>query len=347
MKRLRLIVSATMVILVLVLIITPSSSLAKSMVLKWTTFEPNTPGATQDAIRVMAKRVEERTEGRVTIKPYWGSVLGKATDFLKMVGGSGVADGGYIVTAYNQWEIPLLAASGLPYLTKGHRVGPLATQALFDEWPAMQDEIKKANVKLLWLLQPHAHWVGLKRPITAMDELKGEKYWASGFWQEYLKAVGIVNVPMTPPEAYDALQKGVIEGIIGMPYHTFKIFKWTDILKYLVEWPYGGQAMLCHVINLDEWNKISPKDQKAIEDVMAGMPEWYNNEVDQETAKLKAFYKKEGVREITLSKEEYAKNEKIGKDVIWTHWLETAKAKGVPAEEWLRRYQEKIKEVTR
>jgi TRAP-type C4-dicarboxylate transport system substrate-binding protein len=294
----------------------------------------------------MAQLTEERTEGRVKMKIYWGAVLGKAPDYLKMVGGAGVADGAFLVTTYNQWEVPLLAAGGLPFLYRGHRVAPKAAWALYNEWPAMQEELKKVNVKPLWFFQPHEHWVGVKDPITTMDDLKGKKVWAAGFWQELVDALGIVNVPMVAPQAYDALQKGVIVGIVGMPYHTWRIFKYTETIKNLVVWPLGGQAFCGHVVNLDKWNQISPEDQKAIEEVMVGMHDWYVAEVDKEFLSLRDYYKKQGVKEIRLSDEEYARLEKIGRDVIWGSWLKTAKEKGVPGEEWFTRFQAKVKEYS-
>lgn len=33
---------------------------------------------------------------------------------------------------------------------------------------------------------------------------KGKKVWASGFWQELVAALDIVNMPTVAPQAYDA-----------------------------------------------------------------------------------------------------------------------------------------------
>jgi TRAP-type C4-dicarboxylate transport system substrate-binding protein len=346
MKNLRLFILMTLIVSVFAFMGVPPSS-AKPLVLKWTTFEPDVPGSTQLALKRMAKLVDEGTEGRVKIKIYWGSVLGKAPDFLKMTGGAGVADGAFLVTTYNQWEVPLLAASGLPFLSKGYRVGPLATWELYNEWPAMQAEMKKVNVKPLWVFQPHPHWAGVKQPITTFDDLKGKKLWVAGFWQELADAIGIVNVPMIAPQAYDALNKGVIVGVMGMPYHTWRIFKYTETLKYLVELPYGGQPMCAQVVNLDKWNKISRKDQKTIEEIMAGMHDWFVVAVDEEAVKLGEFYKKQGVTEIRLSPEEYARVAEIGRDVVWNSWLKTANAKGVPGDEWFTRYRAMVQKYSK
>jgi len=320
----------------------PGSALAKPLVLKWTTFEPDVPASSQLQLKRFAKLVEEKTEGRVKIKIYWGSVLGKVTDFLKMVGGQGIADGCFIVPTYHKWEIPLMAASGLPFLTKGYRVGPAATSQLYNEWPAMQKEMKNVNVKVLWIFQPHVHWACFVRPVKNISELKGKRIWSAGQWQDTTDALGITNVPMIAPGAYDALQKGVVMGVIGMPYHTFRIFKLIEPCKYLVNWPLGGQPVNFMGMNLDKWNQISTGDQKKIEEIAAGMNDWFVDVQDKEVLKLKEYYIKQGCTHISLSDDEYAEIERVGKDRTWNSWIKTAKERGVPAEEWFERYLAKI-----
>lgn len=347
MKKQRLWILLLVALVMLAFTTIPSQSSAKPMVLKWTTFEPNVPASSQLQLKRFAKLVEEKTEGRIKIKIYWGSVLGKAPDFLKMVGGRGIADGGFIVPTYHQWEIPLMAASGLPFLSKGYRTAPAATWQLYNEWPAMQEELKKVNVKPLWIFQPHDHWVSIDRPIKKFSDLKGKKVWAAGHWQELVKAYGIVNVPMIAPAAYDALQKGVIVGVVGMPYHTFRIFKYIETDKYLLKWPLGGAPVNFMGINLDKWNEISSGDQKAIEDIAAGMNDWFVEAQDKEAVKLKEYFTSQGVTHISFSDDEYAEIERIGKDVVWNSWLKTAKKKGVPGEEWFRRYRAKIDAVSK
>lgn len=340
MKKQRLLILLLVAVAMFAFITIPSQSSAKPMVLKWTTFEPDVPGSSQLAVKRFAKLVEEQTEGRITLKVYWGGVLGKAPDFLKMIGGRGVADGGFIIPTYHQWEIPLVAASGLPFLTDGYRIGPAATTKLYNEWPALKEEMKKVNVKPLWFFQPHPHWVGLKNPIKSIDDLKGKKVWAAGFWQELVKSLGITSVSMTAPEAYDGLQKGVIEGVFGNPYHTFRIFKYTETAKFLLEWPFGGQPVNMQGINMDVWNEIPPKDQKIIEDIAAGMNDWFVVEQDKEAIKLKDFFEKtQGCTHNRLPDDEYARIKDLGKDVIWNSWLKTAKKNGIPGEEWFKRYR--------
>jgi TRAP-type C4-dicarboxylate transport system substrate-binding protein len=315
----------------------PATSAGPSITLKWTTFEPDAPGASQDQLRQFAKLVETNTQGRIKIQIFWGAVLGKVQDTLKILQ-SGVADGAFIVPTYHQWEIPLYAGAGLPFITTGFKVGPKATWALYQEWPAMQQEWVAVGVKPLYAMSPHAHWLGTTiSPMTSINDLKGKKMWVGGFWPDLVQQFGIAPVPLSAPEAYDGLQKGTISGVIN-PYHTFKTFKYYEVLKTMCSWPFGGQPVNAIGISLTSWNKISAADQKVILDISATMPDFFNAAQDAEAAGLTQFFKDNKLAFVDLPQSEIDNIAKVGKDVVWNSWLATAKSKNVPGQEFLDRY---------
>jgi len=319
---------------------------AEPIVLKWATHEPNGGMCTQELLKRFAELTEEKTEGRVKVEIYWGAVLGKLPDYLKMIGGAGVADGGFVIPTYHQWEIPLSAAAGLPFLSTGYRVPGKATWELYNEWPAMQKEWEKWNVKPLMALSNHPHWIVCKNPITTMEELNGNKMWVAGFWQVVGNHYGIINVKMTAAESYDALQKHMIVGVLGMPYHTLKIFKYYEVCKNFIDLEFaGGAPVNFETINLDVWNKISPADQKTIEEIIASLSDWYIAKMDAEDAGLTKLFEEQGVTFIEFSPEEQAKIRDETAELTWNDWIATAKEKGLPAEEFLKRINDKVAEV--
>jgi len=324
----------------------PGPAPAEPIVLKWATHEPNGGMCTQAVLRKFAEQVEEKTDGRVKLEIYWGAALGKLPDYLKMIGGAGVADGGFIIPTYHQWEIPLTAGTGLPFLAAGYRAGGKATWELYNEWPAMQEEWAKWNVKPLMALQAHPHWIVLKNPITTLGDLKGKKLWVAGYWQTLATYYDIVNVKMTAPESYDSLQKNMIVGVLGMPYHTLKIFKYYEPCKNFIDFEFaGGSPVNFEAINLDVWNKISPADQKAIEEICASLSDSIITDMDNEKAGLDEFFKEQGVTVIEFSPEEQAKIRDATAQLTWDDWAAICKEKGIPGEEFLERFKAKMAEV--
>ena len=324
-----------------------ASSNAKPIVLKWTTHEPNKPGSTQDALKEFGSRIEKETQGRVKIKVYWGSVLGKVPDYIQMVGGKGVADGGFIIATYHQWEIPLWAGSQLPFLTLGYEAGPKALWELYHEWPAMQEEMKRVNMKPLWPIQPHPHQIGISEQVTKLDDFKGKRLWATSMWPKVVEQFGIINIMMSAPESYEAWQKGTISGVWGMPTHTFRIFKYFELAKSMFSLDFAGGHPICvHAINRDVWNEISPQDQKAIEEISAQMIDRQIELTDEEKAGLDKFLEQKGVKRMEFSPEDKTRL-KGTRQLVWGEWLKITKEKGIPGEEFLERFQAKIKKFVK
>jgi TRAP-type C4-dicarboxylate transport system substrate-binding protein len=96
---------------------------------------------------------------------------------------------------------------------------------------------------------------------------------------------------------------------------------------------------------LTSWNKISAADQKAILDISATMPDFFNAAQDAEAAGLTQFFKDNKLAFVDLPQAEIANIAKVGKDVVWNTWLNTAKSKNVPGQEFLDRYQAMVAKV--
>lgn len=350
-KKLKCFCSIFLVLTAGIILSMPSWAMAaNSITLNYTLHTPPPPkgggNADQASFEYWAKEVAAQTDGRVKCKMFYSSVLGKGPDFYKMVGGTGVADIGNIIGAYNKWTLPLFAGAMLPFLTSDMDVEWRAVQKLYNEWPPMKEEWVKWNMKPLWGFVVDPYYLVIKKEITSLDQLKGEKIWGAGGFAEILKNLGITQVFFPAPQAYEALQKRTLDGII-FPYGPISAFKYYEVAKVFVDMSFaGGQTPAAQAINLDVWNKISSKDQKTIERISAGMNDWYLNYYKNNKKNLDAFYKKQGVKIISLSPQEQKRIKDICAEKIWTNWVKTAKAKGLPAEEFLRRYRATVREMS-
>lgn len=311
---------------------------------------PRPPGkaaADQASLEWWAKEVEAKTQGRVKVKFYYGSMLGKVTDFLRMVGGGGVAQMGNIVTNYYRWELPLSNGAMLPFLTESLDVEGRAITKLYDQWAPMREEWARNNVKPLWWYAIDPYWLACKESIKSLDDLRGRKVAAFGGFLDIVPRFGITNMSMPASEVYDALQKGILNGVV-FPYSPIKIFKFYEPCRVLVDLSFAGaQAPCAQVINLDVWKKISAEDQKTIEGISANMHNWFVQYYEEDKSNITDFYKKEGVTLITLSPEERARIKQICAEPIMNDWVAKCKEKGVPGEEFLTRYKAIVQELTK
>jgi TRAP-type C4-dicarboxylate transport system substrate-binding protein len=322
----------------------------KSMVLSYTLHwapPPKWGGANDQASIVhWTKEIERQTEGRIKFKIFYSSVLGKVTDFAKMVGGVGVADVGNIIAAYTQWQLPLYAGTMNPFLTTGIDVQARAITKLYNEWAPMRDEWTKLNLKPLWFYVIDPYRLIIKKEITSLDELQGKKIWGGGGYAEVMKRYRITPVFFPPSQVYEAMQKGTIDGLF-FPYGPISFFKFHEVGRVLVDMTFMGcQTPAAEAINLDVWNKISPGDQKTIEDISAEMHEFFLDYTKKDEKRLADFFKNEGVKVITFSPEEQARiRDRCAEEVV-ADWIAKAEKQGAPAKEFMKRYKAIVKELS-
>lgn len=159
------------------------------------------------------ERVAKRTDGKVTVRIFYGSQLGSDEDILEQArAGANVAvlvDAGRL-SVYTK-PLGILAA---PYLVKGAEESrQLVTSPLFESW--VKDLRQAADLQILsfnWW-QGERHLLTHKRVRTPAD-LAGVRLRTIGapMFLETISAMGATPTPIAWAEVYPALQQEVIDG---------------------------------------------------------------------------------------------------------------------------------------
>ncbi len=156
--------------------------------------------------------VEKRTDGKLEIKIFTGSQLGKDEDVLEQArAGANVAvlvDGGRLATF-----VPELGILGAPYIVSGYDSSlQLVTSDLFNQWA---DKLRTASghqiLSFNWW-QGERHLLTNKAIKTPAD-LDGVRMRTPGapVWLETIRAMGATPTPLGWTEVYTGLQQGVID----------------------------------------------------------------------------------------------------------------------------------------
>jgi TRAP-type C4-dicarboxylate transport system substrate-binding protein len=301
--------------------------------LTYSIFFPATHGNTLLATE-WAKEVEKRTNGAVKINMFPGATLTPADQCYDGVV-KGISDIGMSVLSYTKGRFPLTEVIDLPL---GYTSGLQATKlcnAYYNKFKPKEFD----DVKIMYL---HGHGPGIlhtKKPVRTMDDLKGMKIRCTGTNAKLVSALGGTPVAMPQTETYDALQKGVVDGVVS-PIETLKGWKFGEVIKSTTQ-NLGSSYSLAFFVamNKKKWDSL-PKDvQATIEKINE---EWIEktgkawDEFDKEGA---AFTLSKGNEIIPLSKEE---DEKWAKKVqpVFVEYVEAMKAKNLPGEEALKFCQE-------
>lgn len=209
-----------------------------------------------------AEEIGKRTGGRVKITVYPAGSLTKADQCYEGVV-QGVSDLGMSCFAYTRGRFPLLEGLDLPL---GYPDGATATRLA----NAMIAKYQPDELKDVHLLYVHAHGPGIlasKKPVKALEDLKGLKVRATGLSKAIVEALGGTPVAMPQPETYEALAKGVVEATL-CPVETLKGWKQGEVIQYVVDAKAIGYTTAMFVVmNRDKWAKLPPDIQRVFTDV--------------------------------------------------------------------------------
>lgn len=242
------------------LFVAPAISTAKTATLKYANFFPPTHIQSMLA-ESWSKEVEKRTEGRVKVEYYPGGSLLKPKQMYDGVV-DGIADIGFSVLAYTRGRFPVTGAIDLPF---GYTSGVAATGVANDLYNKMQPK-EFDDTKLMYL---HAHGPGFihtrDKAVTKLEDLKGLRIRSTGMSAETVKALGATPVAMSMSDAYQSLQKGVVDGS-AYPLEANKGWKMGEVTKYAVcVYPVAYTTTFFVTMNKDKWASLEKKDQDTIE----------------------------------------------------------------------------------
>lgn len=238
------------------------SAAEKPIELKFASFLPVTHHEHIEAFVPFAKQVEERTNGRVKITIYPSEALCKAKD-LYQCAVTGVSETSYFIQSYVAGRFPLTSVMELPIGVPSAKVG---TQVIWDlSGKYFKQEYADAKLLSIWTIQP-AHIFTTKKQIKTAEDLKGLRIRSPGPLQTLtLKEFGAAPISMPASDLYDALQRGMVDGMLT-DFAALKGFRFVEVVKYctianIYSLPMG------FTVNQKTWNSLPPDIQKIMEDL--------------------------------------------------------------------------------
>jgi len=279
------------------------------------------------------QEVEKRTNGRVKVTYFAGGTLAPAPQIYPGVV-KGIADIGLSFMGYTWGRFPLSEVIEQPMGYKSGYVGTKLVNEFYKKFKPKEFD----DVKVLFLHTSPPHLLFAKKPVNNLEDLQGLKIRTNS---PVAKALGAVQVGMPMSEAYDALSKGVVQGIIG-PYEPMKGFRLAEVVSHSVEYgnAFVGGAFV--VMNKDKWNAFPADIQKIIEDLDVEYIEKLGRLWDDYDKEAKDYFIEKGGKVIVLPKAESNRwAEKVRP--LLDDYVMRMKAKGLPGDEALKFFQDYLK----
>ena len=125
---------------------------------------------------------------------------------------------------------------------------------LYEKYPAIQKEFADVQPLLLYTTSPY-FLLTTKKQVKTLEDLKGMKIRIPGGPPtEMAKALGAVPTPIPMPDMYQALDKGVVDGM-GVPWEAVQGFRLYEVAKYYTMVPlFVAYFSLC--ANKQKWTSL-------------------------------------------------------------------------------------------
>ncbi len=285
----------------------------------------------------MANDLEKRTNGRVKVTYYPAATLVQGPWTYDGVV-KGIVDIGHCTAGQTRGQFPLLEVLDLPLgQTSGYQICKLGNVFIDKFKPKELNE-----VHFLFSSTPGPFIIhSSKKPVNKLEDLKGLKIRAAGPTEGIVRALGATPVAMPVQETYDAVQKGVVDGVL-LPMEALLNYRIAEVTTYTTL-NYGAAcgSLSLYVMNKKKWESLPPDIQKIFTEVAREYAEiegkfW--NSIDKEGQE---FALKKGHKFITVSKEETARWTERMKPA-YDQYVNKTKEKGLPGAEALRFCKEYI-----
>jgi len=286
------------------------------------------------------KEIEKRTKGEVKVTMFYGGTLTSGPMCYDGVA-KGISDVGMSVLSYTMGKFPLSEVLDLPL---GARTAATATRMVNDYY----NQFKPKEMDEVQIMYLHAHgpaFVHNKSKVVAkLEDLKGMKIRGTGTTGKIVNYLGATAVGMPMPETYDAISRGVAEGVV-CPVEALQGWKLGEVVKQTTQ-NFGTAYSLAFFVamNKGKWHALAPDVRKVIEQVNQ---EWIvktGQSWDEIDKSGYDFYQKLGGKVTQLSAAEDARWIKAVQP-LFDEYVKDKTAKGLPAREALKFCQDRLQQL--
>lgn len=289
--------------------------------------------------------VEKASKGAITIKHYPAEQAGKARDMLALTQ-SGVVDIGYIGPAYVADKMPLSGVAELPGLFKN------SCQVTKAYWSMakpggyfFEKEFQPNKVRPLFLaaLPPYQMDVSSARTINDLANLEGLKIRAAGGAQELtLRKLGVVPVKMAPPEIYESMSRGTIDGTL-LPFISLESYKLVSQVKTATDGANFGTVVVTYSISEKKWKSLSKDNQKILADAGERVTLDACSRFDEAEQQARQLLVNNGTKLLKLDNDDSRKMREVVADV-GADWAEKLDKRRKPGSETLKAFNEALEQ---
>jgi TRAP-type transport system periplasmic protein len=204
--------------------------------------------------------LEQKSGGSIKATLHAGGILTPSAQIFDSVV-TGIADIGFGPMGVTPGRFPLVEIIEQPLGIDSAVIMTRLSNDFFREFRPREFD----RVKVLFLLSASPGLLHTKRPVRRLEDLQGMKVRClGGNAAKVLKALGAVPIVISTGDTYDALRKGIVDGVVAA-WDSLETLKWGEILPYTTVNRYatvGAQGFV--VMNKKVWDRLPAGSQEII-----------------------------------------------------------------------------------
>ncbi|GAA1164765.1 hypothetical protein GCM10009584_02070 [Ornithinimicrobium humiphilum] len=283
--------------------------------------------------------VETRTDGALTFERYWDATLLGATETVEGLT-DGRADVGQVLPTVYAGRFPVSSVGELPFESSNaaavsQALGELGrdeSSALAQEWGG------QGLVPLAWSIGSSSA-LATNEPIETVDDLKGMRLRANDRGSKVLSSVGADLINIELAEIYGSMDRGLIDGIYGIPFSFAGPLKYPEVADYFTDLGIGVSTVNALSMSKETWESLTDEQREVIAELSAEVPakiaeveqRWDETSCEQVQA--------DGDTVFVLPQSESDKIREAGKEKVDAEWRDQVSKAGVDAEAFYQTYR--------
>ena len=216
-------------------------------------------------LEAWCRDLEQRSGGKLKTVFYPGGILTPAPQLFDSVT-TGIADIGFGPMGVTPGRFPLTEVLEYPLGIQSASMMTRLSNDFFDTFKPREFD----RVKVLFFMSASPGLLHTKKPVRSLEDLYGMKIRClGGNPSKVLKALGAVPIVISTGDTYDALRKGIVDGVVAA-WDSLETLKWGEVLPYTtVSYNAAVGAPGFIVMNRDVWKSLPSELQKIIDTMSA------------------------------------------------------------------------------
>ncbi|GAA1916530.1 TRAP transporter substrate-binding protein DctP [Nocardioides hwasunensis] len=280
--------------------------------------------------------VESRTDGSITFDPYWDGTLVKGPDIVESLT-DGRVDVSQVMPTLYTTTFPVTSVHELPFQSSNSpAVSAAMAELASDEDGAVAQEFEAKGLHpLAWAIGGSSA-LGTKDAIESVDDLDGVRIRGNDRSSKVMGAAGANIINMELADVYGSLDRGLIDGVYGVPFGFVGPLKYAEVVKNFTDTGMGVASANALTMSQELWDSLSDEQRDAIAEVNAEVPGKIAEFDAQFDAQSCEAVKEAGAELHVLDEAEVERLRDAGYDTVLAEWKEAA---GSDADAVLADYQ--------